>query len=159
MSSYISNDFSPRMLPERRAVVVIEPIAASDVPIDARSLVSNRQLAELLSGALGRAIPADSRKVNLRPGDCLYVAKYSGPRISSKAGPDALNPPKRAKFRYYRVSLPDTLWAVYENSKGQQPSDLVGLCADEQEGGDLLTVLSAIADEDKECVMEPVELA
>ena len=155
--NYISNDFSPRMLPERRAVIIIEPITASDVPIDARSLVSNRQLAELLSGALGRAVPADSRKVNLRPGDCLYVAKYSGPRIS-KAGPDA-KPPKRAKFRYYRVRLPAALWAIHEGSSGRQTSDLVGLCADEQEGGDLLAVLSAIADEDKECVMEPVELA
>ena len=155
--NYISNDFSPRMLPaEKRAVVVIEPITASDVPIDARSLVSNRQLAELLSGALGRAVPADSRKVNLRPGDCLYVAKYSGPRISSKA---AWKPPKQAKFRYYRVRLPAALWAIHEGSRGRQTSDLVGLCADEQEGGDLLAVLSAIADEDKECVMEPVELA
>ena len=157
--NYLSNDFSPRMLPGRRAVIIIEPITASDVPIDARSLVSNRQLAKLLSGALGRAIPADSRKVNLRPGDCLYIAKYSGPRISSKAGPDAWKPPKRAKFRYYRVRLPAALWAIHEGSRGRQTSDLVGLCADEQEGDDLLAVLSAISDEDKECVMEPVELA
>ena len=100
---YLSNAFSLNMVPAdaEELTVHIKRISAAEVPVNVESVIGHPDTARIVSGILGRDVPANRVSVAINPGDVLYVAQYRGPRLP--AGATEL--PNNATITFYRVTV------------------------------------------------------
>ena len=68
----LASAFALGMAPARCRLVV-EPVDAGDVPVDAEPAVGHASTAEVYSALLGRAVACDRRALSLVAGDEVYV--------------------------------------------------------------------------------------
>ena len=85
MAKFLGNAFSLQMLGEFPAKVKVEEIEPAEVPADATSCIGHADTAAVVSGILGRPIPANRVAISLAPGDTLYVAQVVGGRLPEGA--------------------------------------------------------------------------
>lgn len=85
--TYLSNAFSLNMLSssEDFTLVRARKVEPSEVPETAMSVIGHTDTARVVSGILGREVPASRKNVVLNSGDILYVAQYKGPRLPEGA--------------------------------------------------------------------------
>lgn len=87
MSQYISNAFSLQMVPPNADVEVRQtsPEAVADAIHDGQdpvvSIIGHEDIAKLVGSLLGVELPVNRISIDLNPGDVLWVAQYSGPRL------------------------------------------------------------------------------
>ena len=103
---YLANAFSLNMLGEGLGLgfsirLTTFRTVAWRVPEEAISFIGHEDLAQIVSGLLGRDVPAHRASLTLWPGDTLYVAQYSGPRLAE--GTTEL--PAEATIRFWKVSI------------------------------------------------------
>lgn len=86
MAKYLGNSFSLNMLAyDEFTLIRARNITPAEVPADAVSVIGHADTARVVSGILGREIPANRANVTLESDDILYVAQYKGPRLEEGA--------------------------------------------------------------------------
>jgi len=93
--------FSPKMVDEDVFGVRFEEFDADEVPSDLVSAIPRPELAAVVSEALGRYVEPHPSRIRLHPGDVVWAAVYTGPRIQQ----DARTTPIGGKVKFYRVSI------------------------------------------------------
>ena len=101
--AYLAPTFSIAMLanPTVENSVLIEPITVNDLPDNLESAIAKPNLAAVISQAIGREIVARRQPIRLAPGDVLFVAQYTGPRL----GDDERTMPHGGVVRLFRVTV------------------------------------------------------
>lgn len=124
MTLYIGNAFALSMLPasaDDHSIVLYQ-----DATIDrAReyaaqphvSCVGHADTARLMSDALGVELETRRCSIQLKPGDQLLVAQYSGPRLPE----GATSLPEGATFRWLFVRLAGTFTCPYPHCGHRRP--------------------------------------
>ena len=69
------------------------------IPADIYSVIGHADTARVVGGLLGREIPANRVTYKAQPGDVLYVAQYTGPRLPE----GATQLPEGAEIRFYKI--------------------------------------------------------
>ena len=83
---YLSNAFSLNMIDINDFTLIrARKIESTDVPQDAISAIGHPDTARVVSGILGREVPANRVNVSLSNDDVLFVAQYRGPRLPEGA--------------------------------------------------------------------------
>lgn len=100
MNTLLGNAFSLNMITPPTTIDVV-PVAASDVPPDAVSVIGHADTARVVGSLLGRDVSMNRATVQLSPGDVLYVAQYSGPRLVE----GATSLPDGARMSFLKVTL------------------------------------------------------
>ena len=119
MTTYLGNAFSLNMVSiEKFTLIRARKVTPSDVPVDAISAIGHADTARVVSGILGREIPANRVNVALEEGDVLYVAQYKGPRLEE----GATKLPEGATLEFLEVTL-------RPNGCGNCPAVDCNLCA------------------------------
>ena len=87
MKNYLSNSFIINMVEDFEDFILIRSrkINPSEIPADVESAIGHADTARIVSGILGREVPAERKDVHLKRGDVLYVAQYKGPRLPEGA--------------------------------------------------------------------------
>jgi hypothetical protein len=100
---YMVNSFSLNMISEKvkNPVILTREVASADVPDDVVSAIGHVDTAVVVSGLLGRAVPANRITVSLDEGDEIYVAQYYGHRLQE----GATTLPEGARIRFYQISI------------------------------------------------------
>lgn len=78
--NYLSNAFSLQMV-QSPCTIHTENVEPRDVPADCVSCIGHSDTAAVVSGILGREVPANRVNIKLAPGDVLYVAQLTGGRL------------------------------------------------------------------------------
>lgn len=100
--TYLGNSFSLNMISiDSFALFRARKVEPYDVPVDAISVIGHADTAKVVSGILGREIPANRVNVTLNEGDALYVAQYKGPRLEE----GATKLPEGATLEFIEVTL------------------------------------------------------
>jgi hypothetical protein len=86
MTNYLTNAFSPTMLPREETTVIFVPVSLGYARYVAQgdfvSGVGHADTAALFSALLDADVPANRISIKLVPGDdTLVVGQYSGPRL------------------------------------------------------------------------------
>lgn len=99
-NSYLANAFSLQMLTAPCGVQVQE-ISPQEIPVDCVSCVGHEDTARVLSGILGRDVPAARVNIHLDVGDSLYVAQLTGGRLPE----GATTLPEGFCIRFFKVEV------------------------------------------------------
>lgn len=78
--TYLGNAFSLQMV-DFPATICVREVSSSDIPADCVSCIGHADTASVVSGILGREIPANRTSIKLVSGDKLYVAQLTGGRL------------------------------------------------------------------------------
>jgi hypothetical protein len=82
IAKFLSNAFALQMLDTTvEHNVKVTPVTAADVPAEAVSVIGHADTAAVVSGLLGREVPANRASISLAKGDVLYVAQVTGGRL------------------------------------------------------------------------------
>ncbi len=81
MAKYLGNAFALQMLSAFPADVHIEEVDATEIPVDAVSVIGHADTAAVVSSLLGREVAANRAAISLETGDELYVAQLFGGRL------------------------------------------------------------------------------
>lgn len=113
MRNIISNAFSLNMFggnveipqgdpvfPEFPVMTIsVKEVTPEEVPSDCMSVIGHADTAAVVGGILGREILVNRTTYTVEPGDTLYVAQYSGPRLPE----GATTLPEGAMVKFFRV--------------------------------------------------------
>ena len=109
MRNVLSNAFSISMIMEMiwedkgdnfaGLPLSFKEIQPDAIPADLYSVVGHPDTARVLSGILGHDVPFNRETYKVQPGDVLYVAQYSGPRLPE----GATQLPEGSNIRFYKV--------------------------------------------------------
>ena len=101
MKKYLGNAFSLQMILTPVTVSIRDLTQAEFALVipQCESVVGHPTTAALLSNIFGEEIKVNRISVQLDPGDTLYVAQYSGPRLEE----GATSLPEGASFRWMVV--------------------------------------------------------
>ena len=101
---YLGNAFSLQMVAEMPATISVRELTQAEFSIalpQCESVIGHPTTAAILSNLFSEEIKTNRISVTLKPGDVLYVAQYSGPRLEE--GSTEL--PEGAKFRWLVVTI------------------------------------------------------
>lgn len=99
---YLGNSFSLNMLAyDEFTLIRARKVNPDEVPADAVSVIGHADTARVVSGILGREIPANRVNVALEDDDILYVAQYKGPRLEE----GATKLPEGATLEFVEITL------------------------------------------------------
>jgi hypothetical protein len=107
---YVGNAFSLNMLQTEKSLgemtMRVEWVSLSEVKsylagLDFVSAIGHKDTAAVVSGLIGYQVPENRISVDLREGDLLIVAQYSGPRLPE----GATSLPEGATIEFFRVRL------------------------------------------------------
>ncbi len=99
--TYLGNAFSLNMVFSESFTLRARKVTPADIPVEAISAIGHADTARVVSGILGREIPANRVNVALKEGDILYVAQYKGPRLEE----GATKLPEGATLEFMEVTL------------------------------------------------------
>ena len=113
MRNIISNAFSLNMFggnveipqgdpvfPEFPVMTIsVKEVTPEEVPSDCMSVIGHADTAAVVGGILGREILVNRTTYTVEPGDTLYVAQYSGPRLPE----GATTLPEGAMVKFFRI--------------------------------------------------------
>ena len=109
MRNVLSNAFSISMIMEMiwedkgdnfaGLPLSFKEIQPDAIPADIYSVIGHADTARVVGGLLGREIPANRVTYKAQPGDVLYVAQYTGPRLPE----GATQLPEGAEIRFYKI--------------------------------------------------------
>lgn len=108
--NYLGNSFSLNMLANKSVNIHIRPLEVwPGLWKKAKSMfqicVGHADIARIISGLIGEEIPVCRDTISLKPGDCLWVAQYIGPRLPE--GTTTL--PEGAKIEWFSVNIEGNL--------------------------------------------------
>lgn len=102
MAKYLGNAFSLNMVSvDTFTLFRAKKIAPERVPTDAVSVIGHADTARVVGGILRREVPANRVTLHLQPGDELYVAQYTGPRLQE----GATELPEGAKLEFFEITF------------------------------------------------------
>jgi len=101
MATYLGNAFSLQMVSAFPADVHIEAVEASEVPVDAESVIGHPDTAAVVSSILEREVTPNRVSISLEAGDELYVAQLFGGRLPE----GATTLPEGFSLGFLRVTL------------------------------------------------------
>ena len=100
--NYLVNAFSLNMVElSETAFMRVRRVSPKDIPQDITSAIGHTDTAQLVSGILGREVPANRITVSLTHDDVAYVAQYKGPRLQE----GATTLPEGASISFFEVTL------------------------------------------------------
>ena len=79
--------------------ISVKAVRPESIPADIYSVIGHADTARVIGGLLGREIPANRVTYKAQPGDVLYVAQYTGPRLPE----GATQLPEGAEIRFYKI--------------------------------------------------------
>lgn len=79
--------------------ISVKEVTPEEVPNDCVSVIGHADTAAVVGGILGREVQANRTTYTVEPGDTLYVAQYSGPRLPE----GATTLPEGAIVKFYRI--------------------------------------------------------
>ena len=79
--------------------ISVKEVTPEEVPSDCMSVIGHADTAAVVGGILGREILVNRTTYTVEPGDTLYVAQYSGPRLPE----GATTLPEGAMVKFFRI--------------------------------------------------------
>ena len=98
----LANAFSISMLPmEAMNFIRVKKITPDEIPTDIESAIGHVDTAKVVSNILGFEVKPNRVSIKLTESDVLYVAQYTGPRLTE----GATTLPEGASLEFFEVTF------------------------------------------------------